>query len=59
MVAGLDFQPIWFAVLPPHFAPAELALLTDEFWGEIMSNYDAYPNVDISHQLCIHCCLPV
>jgi hypothetical protein len=44
MVCGLPFNDEKFAVLPPHFVPPVLGLLTDEFWRTIVPGYENYPD---------------
>ena len=43
MVAGLPFDSVQFAVLPPHFNTATNALLTEAYWTSILPDYAAYP----------------
>ena len=36
MVCGLPFNNETFGVLPPHFGPYVLGLLTEEYWCDIV-----------------------
>ena len=43
MVAGLPFNSMKFATLPPHFTKQVTRQLTETFWKEAVSGYDDYP----------------
>lgn len=43
MVCGLPYSDEEFGILPPHFSPQHLELMTSQFWGEIVDGYDNYP----------------
>ena len=48
MVCGLPFNNEAFGVLPPHFGPDVLCLLTEDYWGEIVpGNIKNYFSNDI------------
>ena len=42
-VAGLPINTSDFAILPPHFSAADLAILNDIGWNNIFSGYDRLP----------------
>ncbi|KAE8893983.1 hypothetical protein PF003_g21836 [Phytophthora fragariae] len=43
MIAGLPFNSERFGVLPPHFPPPIISMMTVEYWDEIVSGYSNYP----------------
>lgn len=43
MVCGLPYCDEEFGILPPHFSPEHLDLMTSQYWGQIVDGYDNYP----------------
>jgi hypothetical protein len=44
MVNGSDFTSEMFAILPPHFLPAANAILTEDFWTDMLPGYKEKPS---------------
>ena len=43
MLSGLPFNDATFGSLPPHFKQEANELLTEDFWSDMIPNYDSYP----------------